>query len=146
MFQCIETVAIIEMWEKHAISCNKFRFGEICKKSAMMVANPSMEHWFIHVSWWCWISQINDSDRVSSTTQKKENSSNSMEKEITFSLRVGIVRQMRKCILKHYRELNANDLRRKYEECTSSRRKILLLSSTTTHRSSLAAILTLFIL
>ena len=33
-----------------------------------------------------------------------------------------------------------------YEDCTSSCRKILLLSSTTAHRSSLAAILTLFIL
>lgn len=145
MFQCIETVAIIEMWEKHAISCNKFRFGEICYRHGCKSINGALIYTRI-------VMMLNISNKRFRSSffydpkKKKKSSFNSMEKEITFSLRVGIVRQMRKCILKHYREMNANDLRRKYEECTSSRRKILLLSSTTTHRSSLAAILTLFIL
>lgn len=42
MFQCIETVAIIEMWEKHAISCNKFRFGEICYRHGCKSINGAL--------------------------------------------------------------------------------------------------------
>lgn len=113
------------MWGKHALSCIKF---SMVKYAFDMVANRihQWEHWFIHVSWWCWISKINDSVQVSSSSQKKHifilHQFNGNVDNIQF------VRQMRKCISKHYRELNANDLH-ECKECTPSRRKILLQSA-----------------